>query len=339
MRTIFVLCTVLASAIALPLQDGGDAEMVLVPDGQGHFHYVDLKMAQLEADAEPFFNGESDMRFLLFTRSNPTEPHEIQILNQASIDNSNFNPNHPTRITIHGWNGNANSGVNILTRNSYLNHGDFNVITVDWAVGANTINYIAARNRVGLVGEVISRLLDWLNGYVGLSMDQVYLIGHSLGAHCAGMAGKNIWTRNIDTIIGLDPALPLFSVDSPNERLADTDATYVEVIHTNAGLLGFDLPIGHTGFYPNGGRTQPGCIADVTGNCAHGRAVLFFAESIELTRRFISTQCANFNEILNGVCTPSGPNRDMGGEPSNRMHAARGVFFLTTNSGSPFAQN
>jgi Lipase len=50
------------------------------------------------------------------------------------------------------------------------------------------------------------------------------------------------------------------------ERLAATDAMFVDVIHTCAGLLGYDLPIGHVDFYPNGGdHVQPGCGFDPTG--------------------------------------------------------------------------
>jgi pimeloyl-ACP methyl ester carboxylesterase len=328
------LCLVLLAVNALPFKD---ADIALIPDGNGHFHYVDLKSNVFEEEPEPFFNGAEDMEFRLFTRSNAATPQIIQILNPSSVLNSNFNPNHPTRFIIHGWNNNGDSDVNILIRNAYLNHGDFNVIVVDWALGANTINYIAARNRVGIVGAAIGRLLDWMNSSLNLNLNTVYLIGHSLGAHSAGMAGKQLFTKDLDTIIALDPALPLFSIDSPSERVDSTDANYVEVIHTNAGLLGFDLPIGHTDFYPNGGSSQPGCIADVAGACAHGRAFEFFAESIQVTSRFTATQCASFDEILNGVCTPSGPNRDMGSEPSNRIHAARGIFFLSTNARTPFA--
>lgn len=48
---------------------------------------------------------------------------------------------------------------------------------------------------------------------------------------------------------GLDPALPLFKFEEVHERLDRTDAMYVEVIVTCAGMLGFSLPIGHATFY------------------------------------------------------------------------------------------
>lgn len=56
--------------------------------------------------------------------------------------------------------------------------------------------------------------------------------------------------------MGLDPASPWFTHKDVDERLAETDASYVEVIHTSAGTLGFSQPIGMASFYPNGGKSQ-----------------------------------------------------------------------------------
>ena len=81
---------------------------------------------------------------------------------------------------------------------------------------------------------------------------------------------------------GLDPAGPLFEGYDPKVRLDQTDANYVDVIHSNGESLivggrhqnliggtqvvtlhlsGFGVwePIGHVDFYPNGGRAQRGC--------------------------------------------------------------------------------
>lgn len=42
-------------------------------------------------------------------------------------------------------------------------------------------------------------------------------------------------------------------------RLTRDDANFVQVIHTNAGILGESAPIGHIDFCVNGGTMQPGC--------------------------------------------------------------------------------
>lgn len=69
---------------------------------------------------------------------------------------------------------------------------------------------------------------------------------------CNAAAGKKIRGGKIGKIIGLDPARPFFKHNDLDGRLTNTDATYVEVIHTSAGKLGFSKPIGKASFYPNG---------------------------------------------------------------------------------------
>ena len=59
--------------------------------------------------------------------------------------------------------------------------------------------------------------------------------------------------------IGLDPAGPYFSYTDPEVRLDPSDARFVDVIHTDAGLLGTSQNVGDVDFYPNGGSRQPGC--------------------------------------------------------------------------------
>ena len=60
-------------------------------------------------------------------------------------------------------------------------------------------------------------------------------------------------------LLGLDPASVHFITDRTDLRLDESDALYVDVIHSNAGVLGTTIPSGHTDFWPNGGILQPGC--------------------------------------------------------------------------------
>ena len=42
-------------------------------------------------------------------------------------------------------------------------------------------------------------------------------------------------------------------------KLDSGDAKFVDVVHSNAGKLGYYGNLGHVDFYPNGGTFQPNC--------------------------------------------------------------------------------
>lgn len=74
----------------------------------------------------------------------------------------------------------------------------------------------------------------------------------------AGLAAKKIKSGNstqVDSIIGLDPASIGFSFEDVENRLDKSDAEYVQVIHTDIDMYGFNNPIGH-GLYKDKGKTQ-----------------------------------------------------------------------------------
>ncbi len=71
-----------------------------------------------------------------------------------------------------------------------------------------------------------------------MKLNELDILGHSLGAHLAGYVGKRFIDENkvplIRRITGLDPAGGYFENMEPVTRLQPTDATFVDVIHTNA---------------------------------------------------------------------------------------------------------
>ena len=82
----------------------------------------------LSGEPEPFFNAQNDVRFLLFSRSNPTNGQPIIFRDLPSLQNSNYNRNLPTRVIIHGFQNDASSDVNIVLTAAFLRHSDVNVI-------------------------------------------------------------------------------------------------------------------------------------------------------------------------------------------------------------------
>lgn len=150
---------------------------VTIPDQNGKMHVVDLK--SIEAEVEPAFDAMSDVIFRLFTRQNPTTG-QIITFDMNTVRNSNWNVNNDVRILIHGWNGGGAGSSGMLTR-EFLARDDYNVIAVDWGAGAQTPNYVAARNRVGPTGQAIAVLIDAIHAAQLTTFSRVNVVGHSLG--------------------------------------------------------------------------------------------------------------------------------------------------------------
>lgn len=132
-----------------------------------------------------------------------------------------------------------------------------------------------------------------------------------------------------------------------SNRLSENDATFVDVIHTDGGVLGFPFPLGHADFFPNGGiPLQPGCAEqEISKNrwltviigCSHQRAWQYFVESLKRPQAFLADKCepkkeneTEENECDNSVVAYMGINANA---------KLRGKFYLQTNSDTPYGKN
>lgn len=159
--------------------------------------------ANLAKNVSPAFDAEADVMFFLYTRANPDTPQELKLRDMSTVVGSHYSVNRPTRVLIHGFQTDGNTEVVIEIKDSYLRSYDVNVIVLDWGAGANTINYITARNRVNQVGVVLAIFCDFLHEHNVLDFSRLYFIGGSLGAHLAGMAGKSLRRGRVNTIHGM----------------------------------------------------------------------------------------------------------------------------------------
>ena len=81
-----------------------------------------------------------------------------------------------------------------------------------------------------------------------------FCIGHSLGSHLCGFFSKRVKelgsNLNIEKIIGMDPAGPVFQdkKQASHLKLAKEDALQVEIHHTNTKRYGFKIPLGFDTF-------------------------------------------------------------------------------------------
>lgn len=145
----------------------------------------------------------------------------------------------------------------------------------------------------------------------GYPVDKIHLVGHSLGGQLMGLIGRFIKELSgnkyvVGRIIALDPAGPDFypPMDGSFQHISQSDAKFVEVIHTDARLLGADEKSGTVDFWPNSGKTQPGCgISGILTACSHGRSWEFYSESVVNPTAFIGVKCDSWKDFQNNHVT------------------------------------
>jgi len=278
-----------------------------------------------------------NVRFYLYTQRSQNTAFELLLNNPTNLVNSGFNKQLPVKIMIHGFSSNYNGGSAAHMKNAYLNNHNVNLVAVQWGTLAAAPWYETAAGHTRVVGQKTAELITYLIAQ-GVSMSQMHVLGHSLGAHAAGFAGAALSGR-LPRITALDPALPLFGHGQTDDsgRIDPTDAVFVDVIHSAGGTLldgglAFREARGHADFYPNEGEHQPGCGADAFGACSHSRCYEYYGEALANPRGFRSCKCTSWDHYLgNCACTET----DYIGDVTN--HSSRGLYYLRTNSRSPFA--
>lgn len=84
-------------------------------------------------------------------------------------------------------------------REAYLQHGDYNIIAIDWGMIALNPNYIYASDFVPILSEFNAKFITFLRTQ-GLDLSTVTIVGHSLGAHIAGLTARTI-KKNVDELV------------------------------------------------------------------------------------------------------------------------------------------
>lgn len=187
---------------------------------------------------------------------------------KALLSHQHFRPSKVTTFFIHGFQSSVESITVRNTTNAYLTNGSFNIVALSWGPLATESYPTSVANTVR-VGDRMTDVLIALS-VAGLNLGKVHLVGHSLGGQMCGMIGDGVKKKtknalNVDRITALDPAGPLFYhllpiVPVAVRQITAGDASFVDVIHTDAGFLGDVNSCGQIDFWPNSGtRLAPGC--------------------------------------------------------------------------------
>ncbi|XP_045602586.2 pancreatic triacylglycerol lipase [Procambarus clarkii] len=297
----------------------------------------------------------SDIRFLLWTRTNPDNNDYYRLLPRdfENLDQSPFNASLPTYFMYHGFSDFGECQWILNTKTELLGLYECNVVSVDWQTLVLSPWYNLAVENVYKTANYTAAFIDWLHSVRRLAPSLVHITGHSLGAHTAGLTARYVTSGTVARVTGLDPAGPLFYDKPADQRLDSSDADFVDVLHANSGSLAegciaLHQPLGHVDFYPNGGRHQPGCVVtpedvltdwiDLFGGCSHARVTELWVESlIDLApdKMFTSWPCSDWDTFLAGNCSSCGQGcLHMG---FHVEYSSRGSYYLRTNATSPFA--
>ncbi|KAM6363529.1 endothelial lipase [Pluvialis apricaria] len=350
-RLVLLLCTGVACCIAA----GGAprvAEAALLGGGE------DATTSELLEDGQERVPApKPQVKFNL--RSSPVAEEDgctLTIGHHKCLEDCKFNVTAKTFFIIHGWtmSGMFETWLGSLVSALQEREKDANVVVVDWLSLAHQL-YTDAVNNTQIVGKSIARLLDWLQENPLFQLENVHLIGYSLGAHVAGFAGNHVH-GTIGRITGLDPAGPMFEGVDPSKRLSPDDANFVDVLHTytreTLGVsIGIQMPVGHVDIYPNGGDFQPGCgLSDVLGaiaygtigevvKCEHERSVHLFVDSlVNQDKRSFAFQCTDSSRFKKGICLSCRKNRcnGIGYNARKTRNKRNSKMYLKTRADMPF---
>ncbi|XP_014247562.1 pancreatic triacylglycerol lipase-like [Cimex lectularius] len=313
-----------------PYFTNDNKDFVLFNNSYGEPVFVSLRVVE---QSKPInLSLEGLIKYYLYTSKNSQKFQELWKNDKPSLTTSNFDASKKTIFVIHGYMNNIYSDSIQSIKNNVLKQEDINVIGVDWSLISDHLFYHIIAAEVPGVGAHVSEFVSFLMSN-GLKYKDIHMIGHSLGAHVASFAAKNLKTGKFARLTGLDAALPGFEKTTHDQRLNPDDAEFVDCVHTCGGVLGFLEPLCQVDFYANGGtNVQPGCPWADFGSCSHGRAHEYFAESILKDHKFPSLSCPSLPGTTHVNCTADGAL--MGYPATNRY---LGIHYTQTNSSYPYA--
>ncbi|KAM6441745.1 pancreatic lipase-related protein 2-like [Liasis olivaceus] len=307
-----------------------------------------------------------NISFSLFTKETGNLSQKILYNKTSTLQNSHFSPLRKTRFVIHGFTSTGKYGWVVELCLLLVNVEDINCFAVDWEDGAKCTYFIAGSN-IRVLGAVLAYFINTMMKIYQYCPSNIHLIGHSLGAHTAGEAGRRLQSvgknsPGIGRISGLDPAGFGFEGFPEMVHLDPSDAGFVDVIHTNAARfpLGYGMvnATGDIDFYPNGGKNMVGCTDKATpetehdkeglpgevhsvGNCHHSRSHEYYRYSILYPSGFLAYPCESYKSFQAGNCFPC-PRQGcpvMGhyaDQSRDKLKKSNQTYYLNTGPQEPF---
>ncbi|XP_055547512.1 phospholipase A1-like [Wyeomyia smithii] len=295
-----------SAKLQLSLGDQADEDVLLA---------IIHDMSKLLGEGNHSLPGPIDKEVLFNCNNRSGVYYHPVLLNDASLMKK-LDFEKPFTFIIHGWNSSSGEPHFRDMARNYSHFVDSNVCLLDWSNLAHYEYEVAAKQSLQMVVTYFTKFLRFLNAN-GMSYANVTLVGHSLGAQISGLVGKNL-NGAIGQIFALDPAGVLFT--QPHDvgvrnRLAPTDAQYVQAIFTSKGELSMDISAGQQNFWMNddGEHPQPGCKSVGKNKglltqffeqliCSHTMAAVYFTATLDPAVSYSMKRCSAHWMYQTGLC-------------------------------------
>ncbi|RXG71581.1 hypothetical protein Avbf_11922 [Armadillidium vulgare] len=137
------------------------------------------------------------------TNPGDNDYYKLEPFNLTNLQSSPFNGTRKTCIFVHGYTDTGTEKWILKAKTKIINLEDANIISVNfWQLVAKPSNtdldyppavcnsYKVSNRKVKIIPEVgnfSAHFFDWLGKNANLSASRMHIIGHSLGAHTAGV--------------------------------------------------------------------------------------------------------------------------------------------------------
>ncbi|NXF62457.1 LIPE lipase, partial [Ciccaba nigrolineata] len=265
----------------------------------------------------------------------------LAIGHRRCLEDCGFNVTAKTFLIIHGWtmSGMFETWLGSLVSALQEREKDANVVVVDWLPLAHQL-YTDAVNNTRIVGKNIARLLDWLQENPLFQLENVHLIGYSLGAHVAGFAGNHVH-GTIGRITGnLSSLAPSKGSLFPAGKLKPSLLAIVNSSWATSRHSLLYLTICWSDKYLKCIPYNPASLAigEVV-KCEHERSVHLFVDSlVNQDKQSFAFQCTDSSRFKKGICLSCRKNRCNGiGYNARKIRNKRNSkMYLKTRADMPF---
>lgn len=132
--------------------------------------------------------------------------------NEETVTSAKYTKDRPWIVLIHGYTGHKDYSPNSHIRPALFQNGEFNVISIDYHPLAPEPCYVQAVHNLPLVAKCTAQLLDYMMGKGMFTLDDLHIIGFSLGGQTAGMIGNFVKTGKLRRITGTQSVMEVINV-------------------------------------------------------------------------------------------------------------------------------